>query len=47
MKDDRLRVPVDHGYIEALGRAAYVFATLEWDAVWCCERMQSNYIQKL
>jgi hypothetical protein len=47
MKDDRLGVPIDEPYIEALGRATYVFATLEWAAVWCCERMEAGYIQKL
>lgn len=47
MKNDRLRVPIDEAYVVALGRAAYVFATLEWNAVWCCERMQQNYIQRL
>jgi hypothetical protein len=47
MKDDRLRVPFDKPYIEALGSAAYVFACLEWNAVWCCERMEAGYIRKL
>ena len=47
MKDDRLRVPIDNAYVEALGRATYVFATLEWNAVWCCKRMQADYIRKL
>ncbi len=47
MKDDRLRVPIDNAYVEALGRATYVFATLEWNAVWCCERMEADYIRKL
>jgi hypothetical protein len=28
MKNDRLRVPVDDPYVEALGRHSYVFATL-------------------
>jgi hypothetical protein len=47
MKDDRLRVPIDDAYVQALGRMTYVFATLEWNAVWCCERMQTNYINRL
>jgi hypothetical protein len=47
MKDDRLRVPIDNAYVEALGRATYVFAILEWNAVWCCERMEANWIRKL
>ncbi len=47
MRDDRLRISVDDCYIKALGRATYVFAILEWNAVWCCERMEAGYIQKL
>ena len=46
-KADRLRVVVDDSYVSALGRAAYVFAVLEWNAVWCCERMEANYIRRL
>lgn len=45
--NDRLRVPIDETYVIALGRAAYVFATLEWNAVWCCERMREGYINDL
>lgn len=44
---DRNRIPVDDPYVMALGRATYVFATLEWNAVWCCERMQAGYIRGL
>ena len=47
MKDDRLRVAVDMPYVEAIGRATYVFAVLEWNAVYCCERMQGGYINSL
>lgn len=47
MKDDRLRVAVDDAYVEALGRTVYVFATLEWNAVWCCERMRPGYVRTL
>lgn len=47
MKDDRLRVPVDNPYVVALGRAAYVFATLEWNAVWCAERLEPGFINSL
>lgn len=47
MKNDRLRVPVDEAYVAAIGRATYVFSTLEWNAVWCCERMRKNYISML
>jgi hypothetical protein len=38
---------VDEPYVQALGRAAYVFAVLEWNAVWCCERIKPGYIRAL
>ncbi len=44
MKDDRLRTPVDETYLISLGRAAYCFASLEWNAVCCCARMQDGYL---
>jgi hypothetical protein len=47
MKDDRLRIPVDASYVEVLGRATFIFAILEWNAVWCCEKMRPNYIRTL
>ena len=47
VSDDRLRVPQDPGYFNAIGLAAVAFARLEWDAVWCCQRLQSNYIQTI
>ncbi len=47
MKNDRNRIPVEERYVEALGRATYVFATLEWNAVWCCERIKPGYVAKL
>lgn len=47
MKGDRLRVVVDPKYCEAIGRAAYCFAMLEWNAVWCCEKMQPGKIHSL
>lgn len=43
MKDDRLRTPVDEPYLISLGRAAYCFASLEWNAVCCCARMREGY----
>jgi hypothetical protein len=45
--DDRLRVPQDRLYFEAVGLAAIAFARLEWNAVWCCERLQSGYIRTI
>ncbi|WP_201701088.1 hypothetical protein [Paraburkholderia hiiakae] len=47
MKDDRLRVPVDPTYVAALGLAAYAFAILEWNAVWCCERLEPGCIDRI
>lgn len=47
MSDDRLRIPCDPEYISALGLAALAFARLEWDAVWCCERLMPGYINTI
>ncbi len=44
MKDDRLRVPVDAAYLEALGIATYCFARMEWDAVYCGEKLSPGYM---
>jgi hypothetical protein len=46
MKGDRMRISIDDPYVEALGRAAYAFALLEWNAIWCCERMEPKYMHK-
>ncbi|MBI6629727.1 hypothetical protein [Pontibaca salina] len=47
MSDDRLRVPQDPDYFHAIGLAVVAFARLEWNAVWCCHRLQNNYIQTI
>lgn len=47
MSTDRLRIPQDPDYFHAIGLAAVAFARLEWDAVWCCERLQAGYIQTI
>ncbi|MDR6263933.1 hypothetical protein [Roseobacter sp. N2S] len=47
MSDDRLLVPQDLDYFHAIGLAAVAFARLEWNAVWCCHRLQTNYIQTI
>lgn len=44
MENDRLRVPVDSAYVAAIGLATYCFARLEWDAVYCGEKLSSGYI---
>jgi len=47
MKGDRFGIPVEAAYVEAVGRAAYIFARMEWDVAWCCERMRRNYLNTL
>lgn len=44
---DRHRMPGDPDYFTAVGRATIAFARLEWNAVWCCERLQMGYIGSL
>ncbi|MFK4047350.1 hypothetical protein ACI2KH_20555 [Roseomonas mucosa] len=44
MKDDRLRVPVDPAYLMSLGQAIYCFASLEWNAVYCGEKLSPGYV---
>lgn len=33
--------------MHAVGLATICFARLEWDAVWCCEKMETVYINTL
>src|SRR5258707_663209 len=47
MKDDRLRFTLDDPYATALGRAVFAFARLEWDAVWCCNKLKPYYLNNL
>ena len=47
VKDDRKRQPVKSDYVEALGLATYCFATCEWNAVWCCEKIRSGSLSKI
>lgn len=47
MKDDRLRVTLEQPYATALGVALFCFARMEWDAIYCCERMNVGYINSL
>lgn len=42
--DERLRIPHEGLYVEALGLAAFAFARCEWNAVWCCQQLQPGYI---
>jgi len=45
MAGERLRIQVDDPYLLALGRALFVFSGLEWNAVWCCDRLVPAYVQ--
>ena len=47
MKDDRLRCPVEKEYVKAIGLAAYTFASLEWQVVWCMEKIKPESIHKV
>lgn len=44
MSDERMLIPQDPEYFQAVGLAVIAFARLEWDAVWCCERLKPDYI---
>ena len=41
------RIPVDPAYSEKLGKAMFIFARLEWQAVWCCEKIAPGSIAPL
>lgn len=47
MKDERLRVSFETEYVAAIGIAMYTFARLEWDAVWCIEKMKPGSISAI
>ena len=47
MLNDRLRSPVKTDYVNALGLAAFTFATCEWQVVWCAERIRPGSLNKL
>lgn len=47
MANERLLIPQDADYFHALGLATVAFARLEWNAVWCCERLQKGYISTI
>jgi hypothetical protein len=44
LNNDRLRVPVDDEYSKAIGLAMFAFARLEWNAVWCIEKLAPGSI---
>jgi hypothetical protein len=45
MNKDRFSIPQDAEYFHAIGLATIAFARLEWNAVWCCERLDTGYIK--
>jgi hypothetical protein len=47
VKDERLRIKVQADYASALGLAVYCFASLEWNAVRCCEAMEPGSVESL
>ena len=47
MKDDRKRQPVKSDYVDALGMAAFSFASCEWQVVWCCENIRPGSLRKI
>ena len=47
MKNERLQLAVDPAYTAALGLAVFAFASLEWNAVQCCERLEAGSIDAL
>lgn len=47
MNNDRLRVPQDAAYFQAIGLATVAFARLEWNSVWCCERLEPGFIHTI
>jgi hypothetical protein len=46
-KDRRLRQAVKPDYISALGMAAWSFASLEWQVVWCCEKIKPGSLRRI
>jgi len=47
MSDERLRVQLEPAYAQALGRATYCFAILEWRVVWCGESIQVDWLKEV
>lgn len=40
-------VPLEESYSTAIGRAMFIFSRLEWQAVWCCEKIKPGSIAPL
>jgi hypothetical protein len=41
------RQAVKADYIEALGMATWSFASLEWQVVWCCEKIRPGSLSRI
>ena len=46
-KNRRKRQAVKPDYVEALGMAAWSFASLEWQVVWCCEKIRPGSLTRI
>lgn len=44
MSGDRYRVVLDSDYALSLGRALYCFAICEWNAVYCIQKREPDYV---
>jgi hypothetical protein len=44
MSGNRQRIVLDPAYATALGEALYCFAICEWNAVYCIQKKQPNYV---
>lgn len=47
MRNERLRSPVKADYVNAVGLAAFTFATCEWQVLWCSEKIRPQSLNKL
>jgi hypothetical protein len=47
LRHDFTSIPLDPAYASALGMAVYCFATLEWNAVLSCERLEAGSMENL
>ncbi|MBB5220395.1 hypothetical protein HNP73_000316 [Amaricoccus macauensis] len=45
MSGERHRIEVDDAYVMAIGRAVFVFSVLEWNAAFCCDRLEPGYLR--
>lgn len=43
----QFRIPVEERYLNAVGRATYNFAYLEWAIVWIAEKLNPGYVNSV